>query len=66
MHQREQLKSKNQAQKKENEKEVSKTSQKNVSLLTVAGQRSYKDTFITQKKNVIFGDSMPRELIRGF
>ena len=45
----------------ENQKEVSKTSQENESLLTVPGERSYKDTLITQKKNiVIFGDSIPR------
>ena len=61
MHQREQLISKHQAQQIENQKEVSKTSQENQSLLTVPGERSYKDTLIMQKKNVvIFGDSIPR------
>ena len=61
MHQREQLKSKHQAQQKENKKEFSKTSQENESLLTVPGERSYKDTLIEHKKNVvIFGDSIPK------
>ena len=45
----------------ENQKEVSKASQKNELLLTVPGERSYKDTFITLKKNVvIFRDSLPK------
>ena len=45
----------------ENQKEVSKTSRENESLLTVPGERSYKDTLITQKKNVvIYGDSIPK------
>ena len=52
MYQREQLKSKHQAQQMEHEKEVSKT---------VPGERCHKDTIITQKKNVvIFGDSIPK------
>ena len=35
--------------------------QENESLLTVPGERSYKETLITQKKNVvIFGDSVPK------
>ena len=61
MHQREQLKSNHQDQQKKNKKEVSKTNQENESLLTVPGERSYKETLITQKKNVIiFGDSIPK------
>ena len=54
MYQREQLKLKHQAQQKRNKKEVSKkllkerTIQENKSLLTVPGERSYKDTLITQ------------------
>ena len=45
----------------ENQKEVSKTSRENESLLTVPGERSYKETLITQKKNVvIYGDSIPK------
>ena len=56
-----QLKSKHQAQQKENKKDVSKTSQDSESLITVSDERSYKDTLITQKKNVvIFGDSMSK------
>ena len=52
MQQREQLKSKHQAQQMENHNEVSQASQQNE---TVSGERSYKDTLITQKKNkVIF------------
>ena len=32
-------------------------------MLTVSGERSYKDTRITQKKKVvIFGDSIPKEI----
>ena len=59
MRQRKQLKLKYQAQQMENQKEISKTSQENESLLTVPVERSYKDTLITQKKNVvIFGDGM--------
>ena len=50
MHQREQLKSNHQDQQKGNKKEVSKTNQENESLLTVPGDRSYKETLITQKK----------------
>ena len=45
----------------ENQKEVSNTSQENESLLTVPSERSYNDTLITQKKNVvIFGDSITK------
>ena len=41
------------------QKEISKASQEKEFLLTVPGERSYKDTFITQKKNVvILGDSL--------
>ena len=59
----EQLKSKLQAQQMENQKEVSKTSQENESLLTVPGERSYKDTLFTQKKDVgTFGDNIPKEI----
>ena len=61
MHQREQLKSNHQDQQKGNKKEVSETNQENESSLTVPGERSYKETLITQKKNVIiFGDSIPK------
>ena len=61
MHQREQLKSKYQAQQMENHREVSKTSQENESLLTLPGERPYKDTPVTQKKNVvIFGCGIPK------
>ena len=61
MHQRKQPKSKHQAQQMVIQKEVSKASQEKEFLLTVPGERSYKDTFITQKKNVvIFGDSLPK------
>ena len=57
MQQREQVKSKHQAQQMENQNEVSQVSQQNE---TVSGERFYKDTLITQKKNkVIF----KRELI---
>ena len=55
MHQREQKKSKHQAQKMENEKKVSKTIQENESLLTVPDEMFiitgvfYKDTLNTQK-----------------
>ena len=60
MHQQKQLKSNHPAQQNGNKKEVSKTNQENESLLTVPGERSYKETLITQKKNVvIFGDSIP-------
>ena len=63
MHQREQLKSNHQAPQKQNKKEVCKTSQENESLLTAPSERSYKDTLITQKKNVvIFGCSIPKEI----
>ena len=66
MHQRVQPKSNHQDQQKGNKKEVSETNQENESLLTVPGERSYKETLIMQKKNVIIvGDSIP-ELIRGF
>ena len=41
MHQREQLKSKHQAEQMENQKEVSKTSLEKESLLTLPGERSY-------------------------
>ena len=52
MQQREQLKSKHQVQQMENQNEFSQASQPNE---TVSGERSYKDTLITQKKNkVIF------------
>ena len=45
----------------ENQKEVSNTRQENESLLTVPSERSYNDTLITQKKNVvIFGDSITK------
>ena len=61
MYQREQLKSNHQDQQKGNKQEVSKTNRENESLLTVPGERSYKETLITQKKNVIiFGDSIPK------
>ena len=50
MHQREQLKSNHQDQQKGNKREVSETNQENESLLTVPGERSYKETLITQKK----------------
>ena len=50
MYQRKQLKSKHQAQQKENKKEVSITSQENKSMLTVPGERYYKHTLITMKK----------------
>ena len=46
MHQREQVKSKHQAQQIENQKDVSKTSQENEPLLTAPGEKSYKDTII--------------------
>ena len=53
MRQRKQLKLKHQAQQMENQK----------SLLTVPVERSYKDTLITQKKNVvIFGDGIPKRI----
>ena len=52
MQQREQLKSKHQAQQMENQNEVSQTSQQNK---TVPGERFYKDTLTAQKKKkVIF------------
>ena len=52
MQQRQELKSKHQAQQMENQNEVSQASQQND---TVSGERFYKDTLITQKKNeVIF------------
>ena len=53
MHQREQLKSNHQDQEKGNKKEVSETNQEKKSLLTVPGERSYKETLTvlhTQKK----------------
>ena len=52
MQQREQLNSKYEAQQTEYENETSQTRQQNE---TVPGERFYKDTLITQKKNkVIF------------
>ena len=52
MQQREQLKSKHQAQQMENQNEVSQASQQNK---TVPGEKFYKDTLITHKKiKVIF------------
>ena len=58
---REQLKSNHQDQQKGDKKEISETNQENESLLTVPGKRSYKETLIAQKKNVIiFGDSIPK------
>ena len=50
MHQREQLKSKYQAQQKENKKKVSKTSQENESLLNVPDERSYKVRILSRRK----------------
>ena len=50
MHQKEQLKSKHEAQKKENKKEVTITSQENESLLTVPGERSYKNIPLRRRK----------------
>ena len=50
IHQREQLKSKHEAQQKENKKEVSKTSQENESLFTVPGERSYKNIPLRRRK----------------
>ena len=42
-------------------KKSRKTSQENESLLTAPGERSYKDTLIMQRKNVvIFGDNVPK------
>ena len=52
MHQREQLKSNHQDQQKGNKKEVSETNQENESLLTVPGERSYKETIIPQKEKI--------------
>ena len=67
MHQREQQRSKHQAQQMENKKEVSKTNQENKSLLTVPDERciitgvSYKDTLNTQKTTAVtLGDSVPK------
>ena len=60
MHQKEQLKSNHQDQQKGSKKEVFKTNQENESLLTVPGERSYKETLITQKNVIIFGDSIPK------
>ena len=66
MHQREQLKSNHQDQQKGNKKDVSETNQENESLLTVPGERSYKQTLNTQKRNVIiFGDSIPKRINTG-
>ena len=43
------------------QKEVFKTSQENESLLTVLGERSYKNTLVTQKNNVVIcGNSIPK------
>ena len=50
MHQREQLKLNHQDQQKGNKKEIPKKNQENESLLTVPGERSYKEILITQKK----------------
>ena len=60
MQQREQLKSKHQAQQMENQNEVSHASQQNE---TVPGERFYKDTLITHKKNKVIFQG---ELIRNF
>ena len=60
MYQGEQLKSNHQDQQKGNKKEVFITNQENESLLTVPGERPYKETLITQNKKKIFGDSIPK------
>ena len=58
-----QLKSKHQAQKIENQKEVCKTNQESESLLTVSSESPHKDTLIKQKKNVvIFGNSITKRI----
>ena len=50
MHQRGQLKSKYQAQQKENKEKVSKMSQENESLLNVPDERSYKVRILSRSK----------------
>ena len=60
MQQREQLKSKHQAQQMENQNEVSHASQQNE---TVPSERFYKDTLITRNKNKVIFQG---ELIRDF
>ena len=66
MHQRERLKSKHQAQQKENKKEVSKTSQENESLLTAPGERFYKDNAEEKCSSQSSKIASQRELIHGF